>query len=298
MSFEERLGTQWAVWVGGIALALGGIFLVRYSIEQGLLGPGVRVALGALLAAALIIAGEWARRTRAARRHLRAAQGAHPEHPHRRRHHDRLRRRLCGVPAVRFHRARHRLHLARDRRAGNARSGAAARAGACRPRARRRLCDADPGLHRPRRLLGALPLSRSGDRGCLRARALPAVALARHHGGCTQCALDPAGHRRAQCDGDRGACLPCGRELRAGCGADRCRAAVRTGRAARPHRRRVVGCARRLSAGDRLAGARQPARPGRADHVHRPGRGHGGDRMARARRRPRRCRRPRCWPRW
>ena len=50
MSLEERLGTQWAVWVGGLALALGGIFLVRYSIEQGLLGPGVRVTLGALLA--------------------------------------------------------------------------------------------------------------------------------------------------------------------------------------------------------------------------------------------------------
>src|ERR1700716_1596132 len=62
MSFEERLGTQWAVWVGGIALALGGIFLVRYSIEQGLLGPAVRVTLGALLAVALIVAGEWARR--------------------------------------------------------------------------------------------------------------------------------------------------------------------------------------------------------------------------------------------
>jgi uncharacterized membrane protein len=63
MSFEERLGTQWAVWVGGIAVALGGIFLVRYSIEQGLLGPRVRVALGALLAIALVAAGEWARRT-------------------------------------------------------------------------------------------------------------------------------------------------------------------------------------------------------------------------------------------
>jgi uncharacterized membrane protein len=63
MSLEERLGTQWAVWVGGIAVALGGVFLVRYSIEQGLLGPGVRIALGALLAVALIIAGEWARRT-------------------------------------------------------------------------------------------------------------------------------------------------------------------------------------------------------------------------------------------
>ena len=63
MGFEERFGTQWVVWVGGLALALGGFFLVRYSIEQGLVGPGVRVTLGALLAIALIAAGEWARRS-------------------------------------------------------------------------------------------------------------------------------------------------------------------------------------------------------------------------------------------
>jgi uncharacterized membrane protein len=61
-SFEERFGTQWVVWVGGVALALGGIFLVRYSIEQGWIGPGVRIFLGGLLAAALIGAGEWTRR--------------------------------------------------------------------------------------------------------------------------------------------------------------------------------------------------------------------------------------------
>ncbi len=60
--FEERFGTRWVVWVGGLALALGGIFLVRYSIEQGLIGPGLRVFFGALLAAALVGAGEWARR--------------------------------------------------------------------------------------------------------------------------------------------------------------------------------------------------------------------------------------------
>lgn len=60
--FEERFGTRWTVWVGGIALALGGIFLVRYSIEQGLLGPGVRIALGLLLAAVLVAGGEWTRR--------------------------------------------------------------------------------------------------------------------------------------------------------------------------------------------------------------------------------------------
>jgi len=60
--FEEALGTRWAVWVGGIALAFGGIFLVRYSIEQELIGPRLRVALGLLFAAALIVAGEWLRR--------------------------------------------------------------------------------------------------------------------------------------------------------------------------------------------------------------------------------------------
>jgi uncharacterized membrane protein len=60
--FEERLGTRWVVWVGGLALALGGFFMVRYSIEQGLLGPGVRTLLGGLFALALLAAGEWARR--------------------------------------------------------------------------------------------------------------------------------------------------------------------------------------------------------------------------------------------
>jgi len=60
--FEKRFGTQWVVWVGGIALALGGIFLIRYSIEQGYFGPGTRVLLGALLALALVGAGELTRR--------------------------------------------------------------------------------------------------------------------------------------------------------------------------------------------------------------------------------------------
>ena len=59
---EERLGARWAVWVGGLALAFGGLLLVRYSIEQDLIGPRLRVALGAVLAAGLAGAGEWLRR--------------------------------------------------------------------------------------------------------------------------------------------------------------------------------------------------------------------------------------------
>jgi uncharacterized membrane protein len=60
--FEERIGTRWVVWVGGLTLALGGFFMVRYSIEAGLLGPGVRTLLGGAFALALLAAGEWTRR--------------------------------------------------------------------------------------------------------------------------------------------------------------------------------------------------------------------------------------------
>jgi uncharacterized membrane protein len=60
--FEERIGTRWVVWVGGLTLALGGFFMVRYSIEAGLLGPGVRVLLGGLFALGLLAVGEYSRR--------------------------------------------------------------------------------------------------------------------------------------------------------------------------------------------------------------------------------------------
>jgi len=60
--FEERLGTRWVVWVGGLTLALGGVFLVKYSIEANLLSDKVRVLLGGLFALALLAVGEYARR--------------------------------------------------------------------------------------------------------------------------------------------------------------------------------------------------------------------------------------------
>ncbi|AZO01463.1 DUF2339 domain-containing protein [Mesorhizobium sp. M9A.F.Ca.ET.002.03.1.2] len=60
---ETALGTRWAVWVGGIALALGGLFLIRYTIEAGIFGPGVRLAMAAMLGLVLVAAGEFIRRT-------------------------------------------------------------------------------------------------------------------------------------------------------------------------------------------------------------------------------------------
>jgi uncharacterized membrane protein len=61
-SLEQALGAKWSVWIGGAALALGAIFLVRFTIDQGLLTPGVRIVLGVILAAALCAVGEFLRR--------------------------------------------------------------------------------------------------------------------------------------------------------------------------------------------------------------------------------------------
>ncbi len=61
-NLEETIGSLWAVWVGGLALALGAVFLVKFSIERGLLSPGVRILLGLLFSGTLIVLGEWTRR--------------------------------------------------------------------------------------------------------------------------------------------------------------------------------------------------------------------------------------------
>jgi len=60
--FEEALASRWLVWLGAVAIGLGGIFLVKYSIERGLLGPGMRVTLGFVSGLALIFGGEFLRR--------------------------------------------------------------------------------------------------------------------------------------------------------------------------------------------------------------------------------------------
>ena len=60
--FEQLVGQKLSIWAGGIALAISGIFLVIYSIEQGLLSPTVRVALSFLFGFGLLAAAELAHR--------------------------------------------------------------------------------------------------------------------------------------------------------------------------------------------------------------------------------------------
>ena len=58
---ETLLTTKWGVWIGAAALLMSGVFLIRYAVEQDMLGPEVRCVLAALLAAALIGGAEWLR---------------------------------------------------------------------------------------------------------------------------------------------------------------------------------------------------------------------------------------------
>ena len=52
--WEQRLGARAFVWIGAVTLALAGVFLVRYSIEEGYLSPEVRVILAAVFGFSLI----------------------------------------------------------------------------------------------------------------------------------------------------------------------------------------------------------------------------------------------------
>lgn len=59
---EEAFTARWMVWLGGLAIALSAIFLFRFAIEQGWLGPATRTGLGLLLGVALVLAGGWLHR--------------------------------------------------------------------------------------------------------------------------------------------------------------------------------------------------------------------------------------------
>lgn len=57
-SLEDWLGARMLVYVGGVALALSGIFLFKFVAEQGMLEPPVRVSIGGLFGLGMIIAAD------------------------------------------------------------------------------------------------------------------------------------------------------------------------------------------------------------------------------------------------
>ncbi|MBL8790885.1 MAG: DUF2339 domain-containing protein [Rhizobiales bacterium] len=70
---EGALASRWFVWVGGVAIALGGLLFVKYAHDQGLIPPVLRVVIGLAAAAGLVLAGEWSRK-----RDIALAQGYVP----------------------------------------------------------------------------------------------------------------------------------------------------------------------------------------------------------------------------
>jgi uncharacterized membrane protein len=58
---ERQYGTRVVVWLGGIALAMAGAFLVKYSIDRGWLGPAVRVSLAVVFGLGLLGCSGWIR---------------------------------------------------------------------------------------------------------------------------------------------------------------------------------------------------------------------------------------------
>lgn len=74
VDFEDLFGRRLPIWAGGVALAAAGFFLVRWSIDQGLLTPVVRVALAGVFGLALLAGAETAYRWRARVADPRVAQ--------------------------------------------------------------------------------------------------------------------------------------------------------------------------------------------------------------------------------
>ncbi len=58
---EAMFASRWLVWLGGIAIAIGGAFLVSLSVEAGWLGPAQRIGAAILLGILSIAAGEYTR---------------------------------------------------------------------------------------------------------------------------------------------------------------------------------------------------------------------------------------------
>ena len=63
-NFERFIKGNGLLWLGGIVLSIGGIFLARYSIEAGLFPPYLRVLSGGVFGLILVIAAEYLARNK------------------------------------------------------------------------------------------------------------------------------------------------------------------------------------------------------------------------------------------
>src|SRR5262249_24257435 len=57
ISWEQFMGAKLFAWIGGFALFLGIAFFVKYSFEHNLIPPELRVAIGFVVGASLVVGG-------------------------------------------------------------------------------------------------------------------------------------------------------------------------------------------------------------------------------------------------
>lgn len=62
--FESLIGGRLLIWVGGVALVVAAVFLIRFTIEIGLIGPELRMVAAATFGIVLVALGEWAHRAK------------------------------------------------------------------------------------------------------------------------------------------------------------------------------------------------------------------------------------------
>lgn len=75
-NLADQVRQNWMTWLGGVSLALAGVFMAIYSIEQGLLGPTARIILGTLAGIAVHVAAEYLRRRTGSHHPVFAAMAA------------------------------------------------------------------------------------------------------------------------------------------------------------------------------------------------------------------------------
>ena len=56
--FMQSLSKNWLIWLGGLALVLGGAFLLKSAVDAGFFGPPMRIAAALAIGAFVIVAGD------------------------------------------------------------------------------------------------------------------------------------------------------------------------------------------------------------------------------------------------
>ncbi|MBI2719108.1 MAG: DUF2339 domain-containing protein [Rhizobiales bacterium] len=59
---EQAIASRWFVWIGGAAIAIGGLLFVKYAYDNHLISPTLQIILGLLAGGALVAGGEFLRR--------------------------------------------------------------------------------------------------------------------------------------------------------------------------------------------------------------------------------------------